>query len=887
MAEDALDNLNKHQVNAFKNECISEKRRRKSIEFYRQLFNVNNFDNNGRLLTAKKRKKRRNKLNKHRKRLSYRNDSANLEEHRRSWNIDFEIDDIDDYDANDISLFDDEPQIRHNNTYRDNNDNNNNSNIYDQFNHHQSSQANLNIARILNSKIYDDNDKKAVRDRYRYILYFPMIIYIIFGIVTLVLSQIRSDIDEIYTFIMYGYPGLEIILSIVLWCQIDIVILSCGGSHIVEECLEVQISANGHEYKCIYCCWCDCAVLRFCNSCTHDNGYSLFKCHHKFMKILICLICPLLTIVYYITSEIQPVYNELTNIKIGDLRQREPDHNNDPPPWLQDINNAQLYTLVFVIVSALYMILIFTAIYIGGLIVKSLYFVSSLSPQTLIMQYCTSIMITFLMQIQFVILLLYYNLSPNTEKNNDGLCSATAFYLLLVYVEFIAVSILNHFSFRHQDFHKFGREAIKENEVQLFDFDPKYEEIHDLHNYRRIYGEKFLWDLDHKDVPFGSAPDNDDDTKDDNDDSDDNNDNPNTISLNIKVSRSNKSKRKSKNQKVVRTPLITKDGVITIEDAGRPSSTRNRKKSQPKKSKKTSSKNLIKKKSKSKIDEKKNNDKKQTTKKQNSTQQEKNTNTIELESVIDDEIDSDKKIRSRPASTRYNNNKTDNKVILPTTTTTANNITTSSNDKTENNELPKDKHPSMNNDYQTNENSLSLSYQNATFTQTTQKETGHHHPTTTTSLSLSNQDELVGPYSLDERNEPNSSSNYDDNSWDDDDDNDSSPWDENNESSPNSKKSKKKSKRRKTHQKDKSLKIKDNKSKKNKSKKVKKENSKRDETKHKDTTSKTSNSSSNSSNSSITKSKLAKKSKQSSNQLSIDLNGPDNLNINRTDSEVP
>merc|ERR1712157_67115 len=73
----------------------------------------------------------------------------------------------------------------------------------------------------------------------------------------------------------------------------------------------------------------------------------------------------------------------------------------------------------------------------------------------------------------------------------EGLSAAMAFYMLLVYVEFIGVNVLNFWSFQITDFiggtTKFGTEAIKPNEVQLFEFEPKYDEIHDLHNYRRVY----------------------------------------------------------------------------------------------------------------------------------------------------------------------------------------------------------------------------------------------------------------------------------------------------------------------------------------------------------------------------------------------------------------
>eukprot|EP01083_Nonionella_stella_P288114 980586_1 len=85
----------------------------------------------------------------------------------------------------------------------------------------------------------------------------------------------------------------------------------------------------------------------------------------------------------------------------------------------------------------------------------------------------------------------YYNIIID-QNVNDGLCIPTSFYMILVYIEFIIASILNHFAFQNIDFNKFGKEAIEKNKVQLFDFKPDFNNIHDLHNYRRVYGDKFL-----------------------------------------------------------------------------------------------------------------------------------------------------------------------------------------------------------------------------------------------------------------------------------------------------------------------------------------------------------------------------------------------------------
>jgi len=506
------------------------------------------------------------------------------------------------------------------------------------------------ITQILNSKIYDDEDKQSVRYRYRYILYFPCMVYCVLGIVCLVLR------DTDYIYLLFGYPVLQIALSIVLWCQIDIVILSCGGAHIVEECLEVQISANGDEYKCIYCCWCDCAVLRFCNSCTFDNGFSLFKCHHKFLKVLICLICPLLTSVYYIIAEFHQIYHPLIETKIGFLNEH-----NASPQWLQAVNDWSVYWLIFIIVSVLYIILMFTATYIGILIVKSLHHISSLKPKTLSLQYLTSIILTFIMQIQFVVLLLYYNIWREDEcdlehHHHEGLCSAMPFYMILVYIEFIIASILNHFSFKNSDFERFGREAITENKVLLFDFKPEFEKIHDLHNYRRIYGEKFLWDLDHRNVPF----------------------------------------------------LSSQEYVMDHDDDEQQPLTQKQRKRKKKK-----------KRNEEEVD-------------------------IELESVVDGDHDVVNKqhTKSMPLNPI--------KDQQPTTTMTTANIEELRDEMIINN----GKQSVMDDHYKNS--SLSLSFQNATLTQTTMKETGHHHPTTTTSLSL----DLHGHYGSDSRDSSFSSEHH-------------------------------------------------------------------------------------------------------------------------------
>eukprot|EP01084_Bolivina_argentea_P227280 383859_1 len=189
--------------------------------------------------------------------------------------------------------------------------------------------------------------------RYRYILYFPQIIFI--------LSGVAHWITNVCDILNYGFPIYEIILSLSLWCTVDVVVLSCGGSMILHDCLEVQTSLNGYEYKCVYCCWCDLSILKAANCCTYDNQKSLFLCHWKFMKIVITMICPLLIVAVFIITEnlngVIPVnINEhLTMIKIGDISDFTCDF----------INDLSLYSVACTRIVLSYSILIFTATYIG------------------------------------------------------------------------------------------------------------------------------------------------------------------------------------------------------------------------------------------------------------------------------------------------------------------------------------------------------------------------------------------------------------------------------------------------------------------------------------------------------------------------------------------
>eukprot|EP01084_Bolivina_argentea_P024653 45909_1 len=90
------------------------------------------------------------------------------------------------------------------------------------------------------------------------------------------------------------------------------------------------------------------------------------------------------------------------------------------------------------------------------------------------------------MPIQFIIILSL----PNNVSNDA--CSNTIFYMTLIYIEFIVVAILNHFSFRRINLVRFGREVFKTGTIPEFEFKPDLNNIHDLHNYRRVHDNKKL-----------------------------------------------------------------------------------------------------------------------------------------------------------------------------------------------------------------------------------------------------------------------------------------------------------------------------------------------------------------------------------------------------------
>eukprot|EP01084_Bolivina_argentea_P024652 45908_1 len=85
------------------------------------------------------------------------------------------------------------------------------------------------------------------------------------------------------------------------------------------------------------------------------------------------------------------------------------------------------------------------------------------------------------MPIQFIIIL-----SLPNNANNDA-CPNTIFYMTIIYIEFIVVAILNHFSFRRINLVRFGREAFETGTIPEYEFKPDLNNIHDLHNYRRVH----------------------------------------------------------------------------------------------------------------------------------------------------------------------------------------------------------------------------------------------------------------------------------------------------------------------------------------------------------------------------------------------------------------
>eukprot|EP00485_Elphidium_margaritaceum_P009289 CAMPEP_0202695248 /NCGR_PEP_ID=MMETSP1385-20130828/8889_1 /ASSEMBLY_ACC=CAM_ASM_000861 /TAXON_ID=933848 /ORGANISM="Elphidium margaritaceum" /LENGTH=873 /DNA_ID=CAMNT_0049351241 /DNA_START=361 /DNA_END=2982 /DNA_ORIENTATION=+ len=490
----------------------------------------------------------------------------------------------------------------------------------------------VNLVQLLKSRIYDSPDRSSVRNRYRCVLYLPLLVFIALGALLLVLYDYdyhhSGNSIESFTYVLYAYPLLQVVLSLVLCSQIDIVILSCGGAHIIEECLEVQISADDNLYKCIYCCWCNCACLQLCNcnTCTHDNAYSLFKCHLALLKALMCVACPLLTCIFFVISEIEDVNEYLHGTKIGAIHHT----------LHTAFNDEAVFSLIFLLVCAIDLVCLVTATAIGIRIVRSLHSLSSLTPRTLTWQYLTSGVIAFGMQTQFIVLLLYLNLTRAPFADHE-LLAATPFYLLLVYIEFICVSIWNHFSFRNLDFEKFGQDSIKKNEVQLFDFKPQYDEIHDLRNYRSVYGQTFMHAVD--------------DAADERrrlagEDSEDDADampmhNPQVSAGNYSFSRQKNKKKK------ITTPLITKSGVITLEETSRPASTRGPKKmnKQPMFAAASTVTNANTENATAGVE------------KMDALDE---TRVIKLESVIDDDIVNDGQIRSRPQSARQQSSDTHN-----------------------------------------------------------------------------------------------------------------------------------------------------------------------------------------------------------------------------------
>ena len=66
---------------------------------------------------------------------------------------------------------------------------------------------------------------------------------------------------------------------------IHIIILSCGGAYVVQEALEVQITANSTRYHaCAWVCF------------GYDNAFSLYRCYLRQVFVYI-VVSPLLLLI--------------------------------------------------------------------------------------------------------------------------------------------------------------------------------------------------------------------------------------------------------------------------------------------------------------------------------------------------------------------------------------------------------------------------------------------------------------------------------------------------------------------------------------------------------------------------------------------------------------
>ena len=365
------------------------------------------------------------------------------------------------------------------------------------------------FVKLINSDIREES---AAKRRYRYILYFPILVHLIFGLVSVVLGE--------WVYIIYAYPLIELILGFSLWCYVDIVILSCGGAHIVQESLEVQISAQDSYYRCVYCCCCrrnhfsiccERCCEQFCDRffkanqiqcCSFDNSYSLHRCHLALLKIILCVVSPLLLAAIGVITSFDEIGNPLVEFFEALLHEMH-----------IDFLEHDAYLVVLSLLLALNIFCIVTAAFVSGLIANSLHHISSLNASSLICKYASVFILSCLISIQFAIVVLAVTVSDkcqnegggnntNGDNNNEGdneifLCIAPSIHMLLVYVELFVATCVNYAAFKNDDFEFWGEKVIPQINIYAYEHVIDFEKIHDLYNYRQVEGSDFLWLWEH------------------------------------------------------------------------------------------------------------------------------------------------------------------------------------------------------------------------------------------------------------------------------------------------------------------------------------------------------------------------------------------------------
>ena len=78
-----------------------------------------------------------------------------------------------------------------------------------------------------------------------------------------------------------------------MWCYVDIVILSCGGAHTfivvaVDEITSVVLNDVVNNFVT------DFFKANQIQCCSFDNSYSLHRCHLALLKVILCVVSPLL-----------------------------------------------------------------------------------------------------------------------------------------------------------------------------------------------------------------------------------------------------------------------------------------------------------------------------------------------------------------------------------------------------------------------------------------------------------------------------------------------------------------------------------------------------------------------------------------------------------------